>query len=526
METKGLPDKGKCKIFISHRSTDKAVADMLADFFYGTGIPREAVFCSSLPGNDVNEKISHEVKASIKNSVINIAILSRDYYDSAYCLNEAGILWYRDDVPVVPIALPEIDYNNMYGFLDNNYKLRRLDFNTDVSYIYDAVSEAVSAPHTKAGVITSEINKLMERYAAFREKRETPKTEVDIIVNNCTVSVGSGNLNIANEVATAFSENPDTARKAVSAVLANHDTARKAVSAVLANHDTASKAVLADDSKSKAVSAISENQNTANENVFAPQNKADVFFSEVSNLPNDRFPFKTIIPKTKELDERDVNLLADIVLGKATDDERIVLYYMLKRGVCRVSISEIYEWLHKNEIHNVDVDNAFDLLSALDGFTVAEDILELKINTFPDYTINETSVFSILEECVNKHKKLASDTFKFLWENGRMRHPVLGLFIAYIIDERKGSLFVATRINVEISNIKAWEFKKNLDATLSNNYEDCLSYFIENDLVYGRYGGRNMGFTMVLPQSLQNLLFNNSKPYRDFLNMCKQSHKK
>lgn len=34
-------------IFISHRSTDKAIADMLTDFFSGTGIPRDAIFCSS-----------------------------------------------------------------------------------------------------------------------------------------------------------------------------------------------------------------------------------------------------------------------------------------------------------------------------------------------------------------------------------------------------------------------------------------------------------------------------------------------
>lgn len=63
-------------IFISHRSTDKAIADMLLDFFSGTGIPRETVFCSSLPGNDINEKISGEVKTALKKSVVNIAILS------------------------------------------------------------------------------------------------------------------------------------------------------------------------------------------------------------------------------------------------------------------------------------------------------------------------------------------------------------------------------------------------------------------------------------------------------------------
>ena len=67
--------KVKNIIFISHRSTDKDIADMLVDFFVGTGIPKEAVFCSSLPGNDINERISGEVKAALKNSAVNIAIL-------------------------------------------------------------------------------------------------------------------------------------------------------------------------------------------------------------------------------------------------------------------------------------------------------------------------------------------------------------------------------------------------------------------------------------------------------------------
>ena len=162
--------KMKDTIFISHRSTDKEIADMLVDFFAGTGIAKEKVFCSSLPGNDVQERISDEVKTALKRSAINISILSKDYYQSAYCLNEAGILWY-DDTPVIPIALPEINQNNMYGFLNSEYKLRRLNSDTDVSYIYDAVSEAVSAPHTKASVITSENNKLRKKFEELMNSR-------------------------------------------------------------------------------------------------------------------------------------------------------------------------------------------------------------------------------------------------------------------------------------------------------------------------------------------------------------------
>ncbi len=79
-------------IFISHRSTDKEVADMIVYFFSATEISRDKIFCCSLSGNDINEKISDEVKTALKNSAINISILSYDYYQSAYCLNEVGAL--------------------------------------------------------------------------------------------------------------------------------------------------------------------------------------------------------------------------------------------------------------------------------------------------------------------------------------------------------------------------------------------------------------------------------------------------
>ena len=95
-------------VFISHRSTDKEIADLLFDFLIATGIDKRNVFCSSLPGNDVKEKISSEVKENLQESCVNIVILSSSYYESAYCLNEAGIIWFNDSVPVIPLALPEI----------------------------------------------------------------------------------------------------------------------------------------------------------------------------------------------------------------------------------------------------------------------------------------------------------------------------------------------------------------------------------------------------------------------------------
>lgn len=383
-------------IFISHRSTDKEVADMLVGFLSATGISRDKIFCSSLPGNDINEKISDEVKTALKNSSVNIAILSYDYYQSAYCLNEAGVLWYND-APVIPIALPEINSNNMYGFLSSEYKLRRLDSDTDISYIYDIVSAVVSAPHTKVSVVTYENNKLKNRYADFLKSREFSKPTVTVLT---------------------------------------------------------------------AIDA-----------------------SEIT-----------------------------------TDDERVVLYYILQQNVRKVSKSVVSDWLHKNEIYSINVDNAFDLLSSFDDGAVNNDTLEIGIETFRKYSANADSLLSALKDCVNSHTKLAVNSFKSLWLSDNW-DEAMSLLIAYIVDERICNFGARWMAEGQTESIKNWESKNILDSTLSENYGSCLQFLIQNDLVYESdwtsYGNPR---EYSLCTSLQKFLFNCPKEYINELQKVKDSH--
>ena len=161
-------------IFISHRTEDSDVADMLRDYLTAVGIPNEYFFCSSLPGNDVNSVISREVKEKIANSSVNIAILSRGYYESAYCINEAGIIWLQDPkVPAIVVGLPEISHTNMLGFLNGDYKLRRLDDLGDISSIYDTIRKIAATAVPSLAVATSAGQKLVERYKAFVSNRES-----------------------------------------------------------------------------------------------------------------------------------------------------------------------------------------------------------------------------------------------------------------------------------------------------------------------------------------------------------------
>lgn len=172
----------RTEIFISHRSTDALFAEMIKDFLVATGIPNDRIFCSSLPANDVDEQISREIKIHLKNAIINILILSRDYYESPYCLNEAGVAWYLDEVLAIPIGLPEIDHKGMIGFLNGDYKLRRLDNDCDISYLYDQAQGRLNTTMVKHSVITQETLKLKEKYKKHIESREnsTPSDSVEI----------------------------------------------------------------------------------------------------------------------------------------------------------------------------------------------------------------------------------------------------------------------------------------------------------------------------------------------------------
>ena len=77
----------------------------------------------------------------------------------------------REDATPIVIGLPEITHDNMLGFLNNDYKLRRLNSDDDIAAIYDAVQKAVGVPPATISVVVNASHKLKENYAAFISSR-------------------------------------------------------------------------------------------------------------------------------------------------------------------------------------------------------------------------------------------------------------------------------------------------------------------------------------------------------------------
>lgn len=163
------------EIFISHRSSDKKFADLLETFLTTCGIPSETIFCSSLPGNDILCEITNEIKTALQTSKLNIVLLSDAYYQSAYCQNEAGVIWYSGTKKTV-FALPEINEYNMEGFLNSENKIRRLDNKSDILAFSDILKNNFPSFITTVAGLNAKIDKLLEQYGTALNSRVLTNT--------------------------------------------------------------------------------------------------------------------------------------------------------------------------------------------------------------------------------------------------------------------------------------------------------------------------------------------------------------
>jgi len=213
---------------------------------------------------------------------------------------------------------------------------------------------------------------------------------------------------------------------------------------------------------------------------------------------------------------------SSLIEDVTTDDERIVLYYIISKRVRKVSGRAIRDWLIENEIHNVNIDNAFDLLSSIGAGAVLNDTLEVDIGLFRKYTAQTNEFLPELCECVEQHRILASDLFMAAW-NSQEIDSVVKLFVAYIVEEKVCSFGDRWMASNQIGYISEWENKNYLDFTLSQNYGNCLESFVQNGYVYASGWTRDGNVREYrLYSSLQKLLFNCSEIILNELESVKQ----
>lgn len=124
------------KIFISHSEKDKEIASELIALLHNIGIKKPIngrdgqIFCSSYDGYliPLGENNINYIKSQLDSTdnVLAIILYSKNYMNSAACLNEAGAIWIKG-IPFYPILLPDFSFGDIKGFLNPNITGFKID---------------------------------------------------------------------------------------------------------------------------------------------------------------------------------------------------------------------------------------------------------------------------------------------------------------------------------------------------------------------------------------------------------------
>lgn len=118
-------------IFISHSSVNKEIAEHLSAYLIRVGVKEPNIFCSSIIGQGVvnGEKLNATIGKAIKKSKLIIFLLSHDFINSSYCLEELGVGWYlaqHHKATCFYLVLPDIALSELNGFV--NSKIDKFSF--------------------------------------------------------------------------------------------------------------------------------------------------------------------------------------------------------------------------------------------------------------------------------------------------------------------------------------------------------------------------------------------------------------
>ncbi|MFV5768035.1 toll/interleukin-1 receptor domain-containing protein [Mammaliicoccus sciuri] len=141
-------EKSKELYFISHSSIDADKCEKIAYFLEDIGIPKDSIRCTSLTDYDVplGNDIIEFIKGSFKHDITVIYVISENYFNSRYCLNEMGATWITesehftvklDECKIEDCVLPSTEkyvkfnsdgFAEIYKFLKSKNKIKSKDY--------------------------------------------------------------------------------------------------------------------------------------------------------------------------------------------------------------------------------------------------------------------------------------------------------------------------------------------------------------------------------------------------------------
>lgn len=112
------------KIFISHAAADAEIGEKFLDFLISLGYDKKKIFYSSKYHNgvEIGKNFPNVVRDNFIDADIIVLLLTKNFYNSYYCVCEEGAAWISQDKEIVPVLLGDLNFNDMQGFIDSSTK--------------------------------------------------------------------------------------------------------------------------------------------------------------------------------------------------------------------------------------------------------------------------------------------------------------------------------------------------------------------------------------------------------------------
>lgn len=126
------------EIFVSHAVKDKPLADALVDLLQlGLNVDSERIFCSSLEGLGIpsGANFVDHIKKEIQSPKAVIALISRNYLASQFCLCELGATWAMSH-QMFPLLVPPLAYADVQGVM-TALQLTKVDHKDGLNQLRD-----------------------------------------------------------------------------------------------------------------------------------------------------------------------------------------------------------------------------------------------------------------------------------------------------------------------------------------------------------------------------------------------------
>ncbi|MDB5271060.1 MAG: hypothetical protein JWP58_4100 [Hymenobacter sp.] len=133
------------EIFISHAVADKPLVDeLIALIEGGIGVPQNSIFCVSQPGQRVptGKDFKTYIKETLEGAQLVIALITPNYYNSAFSMCELGGVWLQSK-EFIPLIASPLNFADLKAVLVGVQALKIAD-ETDLDTMRDDIVSIIS----------------------------------------------------------------------------------------------------------------------------------------------------------------------------------------------------------------------------------------------------------------------------------------------------------------------------------------------------------------------------------------------